>query len=136
MLRADGALELPPMRPAAAARFGTARQRPGRRRWLASRRRATPKPNLAVHARPWSQSLVSVAIRAPGNEVLSGTERLFPTDDDGLAAAAEWKGQLEYVCEQWLLDAATGDPSDVSDDVPGDEASEPDAQTAARLLGD
>ncbi len=77
---------------------------------------------------------MSVAVRTLGDEVLRGTERLFPTDDAGLAAAAEWKGQLEFVCEQWLLDAPiVAESGEGSGDAP-DEA--PDARAAARLLDD
>jgi hypothetical protein len=136
MLRAGGALELPPMRAEAAARFRLVSRRPVEHRWRHGRRRDVPKPTLVVHARPWSQSLVSVAVWTVGGEVLSGTERLFPTDDDGLTAAAEWKGQLEFVCEQWLLDASPVEEEEAASNESGDDLVEPDANTAARLLGD
>lgn len=134
MLRAEGELELPPMRGQAAARFAAPRRGPLRRRWGRGRRSGPPESMLSVHARPWSRSLVSVAVRAPGGETLSGTERLFCTDDDGLTAAAEWKGQLELLCDQWLLDAATAALDDASDNAPLSDPDEPDAHTAARLL--
>lgn len=136
MLRAEGALELPPMRAEAAARFRLARRRPAHHRRRHGRRRDVPEPTLVVHARPWSESLVSVAVSSFSGEVLSGTERLFPTDDDGLTAAAEWKGQLEYVCEQWLLDPSPADQGEASSNEPREDLDEPDANTAARLLGD
>jgi hypothetical protein len=135
LLRAEGALELPPMRAEAAARFRVEHRRPARRGWLHGGRRHAPRPILVVHARPWSRALVSVAVWTLSGEVLSGTERLFPTDDEGLTAAAEWKGQLEFVCEQWLLDAPV-DQEEMSDNAPPDEPDAPDAHTAARLLGD
>jgi hypothetical protein len=139
MLRAEGALELPPMSAGAAERFGVARRRPGRRRWFhhgdLERERDAPQPMFAVHARPWSRSLVSVAVLTSGGEALRGTERLFPADDDGLAAAAEWKGQLKFVCEQWLLDGATADGGEAADDGP-DAVDEADAHAASRLLDD
>jgi hypothetical protein len=134
LLRAEGALELPPMRAEAAERFRVAPRQPVRRRWLRGHRRDEPRPTFAVHARPWSQSLVSVALCTVGGEVLRGTERLFATDDDGLTAAAEWKGQLEFVSEQWLLDGSPLDLHVVSDDALLDESDDPDAHTAARLL--
>ena len=136
MLRAEGSLELPPMRAEAAARSRVARRQPVHHRWLHGRRGGEPEPTLVVHARPWSQSLVSVAVWTVSGEVLNGTERLFATDDDGLNAAAEWKGQLEFVCEQWLLDASSVDHEDVSDDAPPETPDEPDARAAARLLDD
>ncbi len=46
--------------------------------------------------------IVEVAIFAVGDEVLTGTRRLFSADDDGLVSAATWKGQLEFACELWL----------------------------------
>jgi len=134
MLRAEGTLQLPPMRAEAAARFRAARSRPTRRHWLHGPRRHVPEPKLVVHARPWSQSLVSVAVWTLDGEALSGTERLFSTDDDGLTAAAEWKGQLEFVCEQWMLDAPPVDVEDASHNAPVDDPDEPDSHTAARLL--
>ena len=134
MLRAEGALDLPPMRAEAAERFRVAPRRPERHRWLRRGRRDVHEPTLAVHARPWSRSLVSVAVWTAGGEVLSGTERLFATDDDGLTAAAEWKGQLEFVCEQWLLDDEPADLEGVADNGRGDEPDAPDSHTAARLL--
>ena len=124
------------MRAEAAARSRVARRQPVHHRWLHGRRGGEPEPTLVVHARPWSQSLVSVAVWTVSGEVLNGTERLFATDDDGLNAAAEWKGQLEFVCEQWLLDASSVDHEDVSDDAPPETPDEPDARAAARLLDD
>lgn len=133
MLRAEGTLQLPPMRAEAAARFRVAGPRPTHHHRLHSRRRDVPEPTLLVHARPWSQSLVSVAVWTLDGQVLSGTERLFATDDDGLTAAAEWRGQLEFVCEQWMLDAALVDAEE-SHNAPLDDPDEPDSHAAARLL--
>ncbi len=133
MLRAEGTLQLPPMRAEAAARFRPAPPRPAHRHWLHGRRGDAPERALVVHARPWSESLVSVAVWTLDGEVLSGTERLFSTDDDGMTAAAEWKGQLEFVCEQWMLDATPVD-EEALHSAPLDDPDQPDPHTAARLL--
>lgn len=77
-----------------------------------------------------------MAVRAPGGETLEGTERLYATDDDGLAAAAEWKGQLEFLCEQWRLDTDAREDADPLAPPAADDTDRPDAHTAARLLGE
>jgi hypothetical protein len=78
-----------------------------------------------------------VLTRARWEEDLAGgPSACSATDDDGLNAAAEWKGQLEFVCEQWLLDASSAGHDEVSDNAPVEEPDEPDAHTAASLLDD
>lgn len=136
-LRADGELGLPTVSEGRDHGHDSRAPRERRHRFGGGRHaasaRCAPQPPLRVRAQPWAQGIVEVAIFAVGDEVLTGTRRLFSADDDGLVSAATWKGQLEFACESWLEPEIDGaEPPGLL--PPGPAVG--DAEAMARLLDD
>lgn len=92
---------------------------------------ASADARISVRARAWTRDLVAVSIViAASGEALPGTQRLFPADECGLIAAAAWRGQLEYACDNWTAEPNSSTPADRA----ADGSADTDAVGIAHLL--